>query len=134
MNSPGTQCVVGFAPKSPAALADVTIEPMNDYSVVMATALEADRTLADCDEALVLAIARVRNSGMKLANGLVADRGTAPTVIEPVQTKLTFARKPKEVLALDQDGLLTTEKLRLDGKSVSIDTGEYKTFYYLVRF
>jgi hypothetical protein len=100
----------------------------------MATAMEPDRTLANCDEALVLALARVRNTGMKLVDGMIADLGTGPTIIEPVQTTLTFKRQPKEVIALDQDGLPTDKRLPLNGKTVTIDTGTYQSFYYLVRF
>jgi hypothetical protein len=55
-------------------------------------------------------------------------------IIEPVQTVLTFKRQPKEVIALDQDGMSTEMRLPLRGKSVTIDSGEYRSFYYLVRF
>jgi hypothetical protein len=134
VNSPGTQGVLGFAPKDAWELGDLTVEPQNDFSVVMATAMEPDRTLADCDEALVLALARVRNTGMKLVSGVIADRGTAPTIVEPVKTMLTFKRQPREVIVLDQDGMLTETRLPLNGNKVTIDTGIHRSFYYLVRF
>jgi hypothetical protein len=132
--SAGTQGVLGFAPPKPQELGQLTITPQDRYSVVMATAMEPDRDLSNCDEALLLAISRVRNTGMKLGHGLILDMGKAPTILEPVKATIEFKRTPKSVTALDADGHPREGVVNLQGRVLQLDTGEHKSIYYLVKF
>jgi hypothetical protein len=134
VDSAGTQGVLGFAPSEPQQLGQLTITPQDRYSVVMATAMEPDRDLSNCDEALLLAISRVRNTGMKLGHGLILDMGKAPTILEPVKTTIEFKRTPKSVTALDDDGHPREGVVNLQGRVLQLDTGEHKSIYFLVKF
>jgi len=134
VDSAGTQGVLGFAPSEPQQLGQLTITPQDRYSVVMATAMEPDRDLSNCDEALLLAISRVRNTGMKLGHGLILDMGKAPTILEPVKTTIEFKRTPKSVTALDADGHPREGVVNLQGRVLQLDTGEHKSIYFLVKF
>lgn len=134
VDSAGTQGVLGFAPSEPQKLGQMTITPKDRYSVVMATAMEPDRDLSNCDEALLLAISRVRNTGMKLGHGMILDIGKAPTIIEPVKATIAFKRHPKSVTALDADGHSRVGSVALKDNVLELDTGEHKSVYYVVRF
>lgn len=134
VDSAGTQGVLGFAPLEPQKLGQMTITPKDRYSVVMATAMEPDRDLSNCDEALVLAISRVRNTGMKLGHGLILDIGKAPTILEPVRATIEFQRTPKSVTPLDADGRAREGTATLKGNVLELDTAEHKSIYYLVKF
>lgn len=134
IDTPGTQGVLGFAPARAIDFGQLSVTPQNPYSVVLATALEADRDLSNCEQALVLAIARVRNSGMKLGEGLILELGGKPTIIEPVKAHIAFKRTPKSIVPLDQNGNATGTTLPLKNNGVDLDTAEHKTIYYLVTF
>jgi hypothetical protein len=134
VDSAGTQGVLGFAPPKPQELGQLTVTPKDRFSVVMATAMEPDRDLSNCDEALLLAISRVRNTGMKLGHGLILDMGQAPTILEPVKATIEFKRAPKSVTALDADGHPREGVVNLQGRVLQLDTGEHKSIYYLVKF
>lgn len=134
VDSAGTQGVLGFAPPEPQQLGQLTITPKDRYSVVMATAMEPDRDLSNCDEALLLAISRVRNTGMKLGHGLILDIGKAPTILEPVKATIEFKRTPKSVTALDADGHPREGTVSLQGKTLELNTSEHKSIYYLIKF
>ena len=134
VDSAGTQGVLGFAPSEPQKLGQLTITPKDRYSVVMATAMEPDRDLSNCNEALLLAISRVRNTGMKLGHGLILDIGKSPTILEPVKATIEFKRTPKSVTALDADGHPREGAVNLQGRVLQLDTGEHKSIYYLVKF
>jgi hypothetical protein len=134
VDTAGTQGVVGFAPQEPVSLGQITLTPKNRYSVVLATALEPDRDLSNCDKALVVAIGRVRNSGMKLGQGLILELGQGPTILEPIQAQLTFKRQPKSVVPLDHDGQPMPATLPMKGATIDLNTAENKAIYYLVSF
>jgi hypothetical protein len=134
VDTAGTQGVLGFAPEKPVSLGQITLTPKTPYSVVLATALERDRDLSNCDEALVVALARVRNSGMKLGEGLILELGEGPTILEPVQAQITFKRQPKSVTPLDHDGQPMATTLPLKGATLDLNTADSKAFYYLVKF
>ena len=134
VDTAGTQGVLGFAPEKPVALGQLTLTPKNRYSVILATAMEPDRDLSNCTQALVVAIARVRNTGMKLGQGMILELGQGPTIIEPVQAQLTFKRQPKSVTPLDQDGQLMPTPLPMKGATLDLNTADSKTIYYLVNF
>jgi len=134
VDTAGTQGVLGFAPQEPVELGQITLTPQSRYSVILATAVEPDRDLSNCDKALVVAIGRVRNSGMKLGQGLILDLGQSPTIIEPIQAQLTFKRQPKSVVPLDHDGQILPAALPIKGTTINLNTADNKSIYYLVTF
>ena len=135
INTSGTKAVVGFAQGQTAALGTVTIEPQSGYGAIYVTARGRDETLDTGREALIVAIARARNTGMKFTpNGdrLLAS-GDEPIVMEPVKARITLGRA-MEVIALDHDGKATNKRLPVQNGTVTIDGARDKTPYYLVRF
>lgn len=134
VDSPGTQGVIGFAAGARHKLGQVTVNPQSPYSVLLMTARGQDDTLATCREALLLAVARVRNRGMRLGEGKVLSLGRAPQVVEPVVAELEFQRRPREVRAVDVGGRLKGRPLQLRGKKLALDTSQHEAIYYLVRW
>ena len=134
VDSDGTQGVFGFSPSKPQKLGQLTITPKNRYSMVMLTAREQDKDLGNCRQALLLAIARVRNTGMKLGMGTILDVGKAPQILEPVQANIQFHRRPKAIVALDADGHPIGQPISIKDGEIELDTGAHKAFYYLVTY
>lgn len=134
VDSPGTQGVIGFAGGARHKLGQITVSPQSPYSVLLMTAREQDATLVNCKEALILAVARVRNRGMQLGEDKVLALGGAPQVVEPVVAEFDFRRRPKEVRAVDVGGRLKSSRLRLEGKKLVLNTGHHQAIYYLVRW
>ena len=79
VNTPGTKAAVGFHSGKPLACGEVTITPAAQFAAIFLTALEPDKTLADCRSALVTAIARQANKDFSyfLDKSVVA-KGQAP--------------------------------------------------------
>ena len=138
INSQGTQGLVGFhqAGKDPVQFdfQDMSIAPQSPYSVILATAKAADKTLSNANEVLVVALARAHNTGMNLTKGLIANVGKAPILLEPIKASLTFKRLEGTVDVLDHNGVPTGKSYPLDQGVFHLDTGRDKTLYYRVRF
>ena len=137
MDTPGTKAVVGFAAGRRCELGDVTIEPRSRFGAIYVTAREPDKTIATSRELLVVAIARARNTGMKVSpdGALLLAPGKGPVLMEPVQTRITIAKPgTPTVIVLDHDGKPTARTLPLDGGAFEIDGARDKTAYYLIRY
>ncbi len=137
VDTPGTKAVVGFAEGRKLALGAVTFEGKCPYASIVLTAEEKDRTLADSARALLSAVARSCNTGLKYfaLDGKVLDNGKGPILLEPVRAAITISgRKVREVEVLDHDGRRTGKKLPVEGGRFTIDGSRDRTMYYAVVF
>ncbi len=135
INTDGTKGVVGFAPNTEFPLGKVRLQVDNKFAVLLVTALERGKTLANTKSALITAVARARNTGMEYnaARNLTA-LGVTPIVLEPIFASVTFTRKIGAVYLLDHDGKRTPQTARIDAGKVIIDGMNDKTLYYEVEF
>ncbi|MFW6162174.1 MAG: hypothetical protein ACODAJ_05350, partial [Planctomycetota bacterium] len=137
IDTPGTQAVVGFAEGQTCRLGDVVIRPGSRFAAIYVTARGRDATIRTARALLVVAIARARNTGMRISDDgtkLLA-KGKAPILMEPVAATIALRRpgSPK-VLLLDHDGLPTSATLPVTDGTVRIDGATDKTPYYLVEY
>jgi hypothetical protein len=133
INSKGTQGIVGFTKDILYQFDNLSIQPHSPYSVILATAKSPEGTLANDDEAIIIAIARAHNTGMNIKGSLIAEIGTAPILLEPVKATLRFSRKGK-IVVLDHDGIATGKTYPITDGQFDLDTERDKTIYYLVKF
>jgi hypothetical protein len=131
VNSDGTKAVVGFLPKKEFVLGDVKIAVDNKFAVVFVTSMEKDRTLANCKTAIVTAVARSRNTGMRYnqSGSVLEEAGTAPIVVEPVFATIQMPRA-KSVTPLDHDGRRTSKTVAVENGRFSVNGVTDKTLYY----
>ena len=131
VNTDGSKGLVGFAPNKEFVLGDVRMQVDNKFAVLLLTALDKGKSLADTRSALITAVARARNTGMTYneSRSLTAV-GTAPILLEPVLGSVAFGRKVAKVYLLDHDGKHTEQTAKLEGEKVIIDGASDKTMYY----
>lgn len=136
MNTDATKAVVGFAEGQTCDLDTVVIRPECRYGAIYVTAKEHDRDLSDSDQLLIVAVARARNTGMKVfAENRIIEKGESPVVMEPVKAKILIRRKgTPTVHVLDQNGCKTGKTLPIDRGILEIDGSRDKTCYYLVSY
>ena len=134
IDTPGTQAVVGFAEGRRVSMGDVEIVPRSRFAAIYATARGRDEALASGRAVLLTAIARARNTGMKIFGQVLLDRGQPPILMEPVEASITFKRQGATVHILDHDGRRTGRTVPVQNGVVQIDTGRDRTCWYLVTF
>lgn len=134
VNTPGTQALIGFAHGQTARLADVTIESRSPFAAIYATAREENAGLSDADSVLVTAMARARNTGMRVVGPLLLERGGPPVLLEPVQATLSFRRRAGTVHVLNHAGQKTGRSFPLRDGVFELDTSRDQTCWYLVTF
>ena len=136
INSPATQAVVGFANGRTCRLDHATIRPSGRYAAIYLTAQGRQGTIASSQRLLIVAIARARNTGMKiLRDSRLLDRGTPPIVMEPVRARISIQRSgTPTVHVLDHDGRRTGRTLSVSNGSFDIDGSRDQTCYYLVEY
>ncbi len=136
INTDATKAVVGFADGQTCDLGNVAIRPACRYAAIYLTAREPDRNLTDSDAILVVALARARNTGMKVfAENRIVDRGESPVVMEPVKAKILIRRQGNPtVYVLDHNGRKTGKTLPCSQGAFEIDGRLDKTCYYLISF
>jgi hypothetical protein len=136
IDTAGTKAVVGFAAGRDCELGEVTIRPECRYAAIYVTAREMDRTLRNSEAWLIVAVARARNTGMKIFNDdRLLERGSSPVLMEPVKASFSVAgRGSPTVHVLDHSGRRTGETLPTNGHRFEIDGARDKTCYYLVTF
>lgn len=134
IDSDGTQGVAGFLPNEPFELGDVTITPNSLFCSVLMSAVEKDKTLADCDSALLQVMGRVAQSGGRFnrSHTVFVETGKAPFVIEPVFATVQLDRPNATVYVLDHDGLRTGEEIRVENGTFTIDGTRDHALYYEV--
>jgi len=137
IDTAATKAVVGFAAGKAAALGDVTIEPRSPFAAIYVTALGQHEDLRSAKALLVVAVARARNTGMRLSDdgSRLLEKGRGPVLMEPVQATITLRRtgKPKVIL-LDHDGLATDRTVAVTDGAFIIDGATHRTPYYLVQY
>ncbi|MFA5533084.1 MAG: hypothetical protein WDA19_01200 [Mariniphaga sp.] len=137
INTKGTKGIIGFADNKNVELGDWTITTDNPFAVILITDLTPKGDLSGSEKILVTAVARARNTGMEYEytenrTRLTAE-GDTPLRMEPVKASISIKNKSNfEVIALDQDGLLTGEKVPVKKNSFTIDGEKYQTLYYLI--
>ncbi len=135
IDTPGTQAVVGCAENQKCRLGSVTITPQCRFAALYVTALDRDKTIRSSKRLLVVALARARNTGMKLnaAENEILERGEAPILMEPVKATLSFSGSEiVSVNVLDHDGRRTSRTLPVTGRRFTVDGTRDKTLYYEV--
>lgn len=135
VDTPATKAVVGFAEGEKLDLSGVTIAPKSRFGAVYITAQNPGDDLTSGDTALIVAMARARNTGMNvLGDKLILTQGTAPVVMEPVRAEIAMSRSVRSVELLDHDGCRTGDELPVHKGRFEIDGARDKTCYYLIRF
>jgi hypothetical protein len=137
MNTDGTKAVVGFAQGETCDLGGVTIKPQSRFGAIYVTAQSRDEAVSDAKKLLVVAMARARNTGMRLneTEDLLLERGKAPILLEPVKATITVHRSGSaKVIPLDHDGRRTERTLPVREGTFVIDGARDKTPYYLVEY
>ncbi|WP_345427716.1 hypothetical protein [Halioxenophilus aromaticivorans] len=134
INTAGTQGVAGFTGKQGFNFDDLSITNRSPYGVILATAQGQNKTLANDDGVLLVAMSRAHNTGMSFDKDLIISVGQAPTLLEPVKAEVSFKRTPKRITVLDHDGQKTGATVPLKDGKVQLDTGRDKSPYYLVEF
>jgi hypothetical protein len=137
MDTPGTKAVVGFASGRACELGVVTIEPESRFAAIYVTAKEPDKTLETSREVLIVALARARNTGMKVSpdGARVLSPGKAPIVMEPVKAKIAVRKAGSaQLIPLDHDGRTTGKSIPVAQGAFTIDGARDKTPYYLLRY
>ena len=136
IDSPATKAVVGFAAGQTCTLGDVTIAPQSRFGAIYVTARDAGKDIASARNLLVVAVARARNTGMRVyLDSRILNRGKAPVVMEPVQARIQFRKAgTPTVHVLDHDGCKTGRTLPVRDGAIEIDGARDKTCYYLVSY
>ena len=136
INTPGTQAAIGFTQHRKLELDDVIIQSSNPFSAVYLTARERNGSLAHSPVILISAIARARNTGMKIFRGIhLLEQGSPPILMEPVRATITLLRPGNPTIyVLDQEGRKTGDTLAAPNGVLEIDTGQYKTPYFLIEY
>ncbi|MDP6634026.1 MAG: hypothetical protein QGG42_03940 [Phycisphaerae bacterium] len=136
IDSPATKAVVGFAAGQNCKLGDVTIAPQSRFGAIYVTARDAGTTIASADTLLVTAVARARNTNMRVyLDTRILDRGKAPVVMEPITARIEIRRKGSPVVhVLDHAGRKTGRTLPVTNGTFKIDGARDKTCYYLVSY
>jgi len=134
MNTKATKAFVGFASGDIAYdLGDgYSIKPQKGFSVIYLSAKGKDETLDSTKDIVITAIARVRNTEMKLndAENELLERGDSPLLIEPVKAIVNVPFNGK-LKILDQDGNSVTMEQSFN-KAFAIDGAIHKTPFYLI--
>lgn len=136
IDTPATKAVVGFAGGRRFELGEVTIQPRSRFGAIYVTARERDRDLASSKGLLVVAVARARNSGMKVfAEERLLEVGRGPVRMEPVRACLSIRRAGNPVvILLDHNGRRTDRTLPVENGTFEIDGARDRTCYYLVEY
>jgi len=136
VDTDATKAVVGFANGRRCELDCVTITPQCRFGAVYVSAQEKDKNIASSDNLLVVAVARARNTGMRVYSDCrLLDRGTAPVVMEPVKATIAIRKTGHPTVhVLDHDGCRTGKTLPISDGAFDIDGARDKTCYYLVSY
>jgi len=134
INTAGTQGFAGFTGGKSLSFKNMTIKSEGNYSVVLTTAQSQDKTIANDDKVIIIAMSKAHNTGMTFDKDLVVSVGKGPTLLEPVKAGISFSRKPKRITVLDHDGFKTKTTYDVADGKFELDTGRDKSPYYLVEF
>jgi hypothetical protein len=136
IDSPGTKAVIGFAEGKQQTLQGGSITLHCPYASVFLTSAEKNRDLAQCRSALITAVARNCNTGLKyfVPTGQIVNNGRAPVLLEPVKAAIRLDRPVKTVNVLNLNGQATGTTLPVQDNGFDLDSARQKTIYYEVIF
>lgn len=136
INTAGTKGLVGFAGGQSVDLGGVTLASETPYVSLLVTASEPDRDLSDCATALISAVGRISNTGMRIfsLDQRVLEHGGPPMLVEPVQASVSFGRPIAQVNILDHDGRRTGRAASVDNGRIVLDGAAEKALWYEVVF
>ncbi|HEY0867930.1 MAG TPA: hypothetical protein VGE01_11140 [Fimbriimonas sp.] len=136
IDTSGTQGFVGFSSGRTFSLSGSTIKVDSPFAVVVLTAMDPAKNLRNDKRALLAAVARVHNTGMRYSvdGSILEEVGTSPLRMEPVSAEVTLVRPPKAVNILDHDGKPTGRTVPLEGAKFAIDGARDKAMYYEIVF
>jgi hypothetical protein len=136
IDTPGTKAVVGFAEGLACELSDVTLTSKSRFAAIYVTAQDKDQDLATGRNLLVVALARARNSGMRVLNdNRILERGGEPILLEPVRAEILVRRAgAAKVYLLDHSGRKTDRTLPIRDGKFEIDGARDRTCYYLISY
>ena len=134
MDTEATKAVVGFAGGQTCELGEVTISPRSRFGAIYVLAKERDQTVATSKNLLIVALARARNTGMRIFNNdRLLTRGTPPIVMEPVKATISVRKEGRPTLyLLDHDGCRTAKTVPVKDGTFEIDGTRDQTCYYLL--
>ena len=136
-NTDATKAVVGFSKGRTIELGNVTIRAKESFQCDLRAAQEPNKDVLSSRKILVVAIARARNTGMKLnkAEDQILDRGDSPILMESVRARITLNRPEQlKVYLLDHDGFRTQKTLPVQNNTFEIDGNRDETCYYLITY
>ncbi|MBX3745729.1 MAG: hypothetical protein KF833_10515 [Verrucomicrobiae bacterium] len=135
IDTSATQAVVGFAMDRPAPLGEVAIILRSRFGAVYVTARDRDADLASGRHWLLVAMARARNTGMRVDDdSVLVERGGPPVMLEAVVADLQVRRPGVFVVELlDHGGRRTGRTLPVTDGAFRIDGSRDRTPYYLIR-
>ena len=93
VDTPRTQGIVSFQSDAAIDLGNVSILLQSPFAVVVLSSLD-DQPISSSKRWLVTALGNAVNTGMKLdpSGNRLADRGTAPVLVEPIIGKITLKK------------------------------------------
>ncbi len=136
IDTPGTKAVVGFAKDRVCELGDVSLLSKSQFAAIYVTARDKARDVATARDLLVVAMARARNTGMRVLNdNRILERGSEPILLEPVRAEISIRRSGSaKVYLLDHSGRKTDRTLPIRDGRFEIDGARDQTCYYLISF
>lgn len=136
IDTDATKAVVGFAENQRCDLGRVTIKPECAYAAVYIVAQEKDKNIDTSNKLLVVAIARARNTDMKIIDDVrLLDKGHAPILLEPVKAEIAIRKQgAPTVHVLDHAGTRTGKTLKPINGAFTIDGVRDNTCYYLIEY
>jgi len=144
VDTPGTKAYVGFLSLGGGmeqhALGDHTVlyppSATMPFASIFVTAADRSRDLGTTSRAIVTAVARQRNTGMRFSpDGTKLEVvGTPPLRLEPVVAHVVFPRKRFTVHLLDHDGRRTGRSRQVADGTLQIDGRTDMTPYYEIVF
>lgn len=137
VDTPATKAVVGFAAGKTLKLGNVTITPQTDFAVILITAMEKDKTIADSRQILINAVGRAYNTDMKYNDDHteLLEVGQSPILLESIDADITIEKDgTPTIYPLDNDGRKTNTTIPIIDGTFSINGSKYKTIYYLLTY
>ncbi len=132
-DTPASKVLVGFPPREEVVLGEVTFRTENPFAGLFLTSLGQEEDLSNAESLLLVAMARVRNTGMRFneAGDELLELGTPPMLIEPVVAEIAIeGRTVRAVRVLDHDGRRTERTLPVADGRFTIDGTRDRAFYY----
>ncbi|MGC9341745.1 MAG: hypothetical protein ACP5E3_03515, partial [Bacteroidales bacterium] len=136
-NTDYSSVFVGFPENQKMNIGEIEFDSPNEFAVVLLTSLDKEYDLSETSRALLTAVARAKNSGMKFNEDKteIIEVGQAPILMESVIMNLKMKnRKIREVHILDHVGRHTGETVTVNSKRFFFDGNQYKTLYYEIIF